>query len=324
MRSLTIMVGILVLAMAMVPLASGAQVNATINTHTNVANVNATSNYVMVLNYPNGSMLSQALSGKNFYLNGSSTITSSSIGVLDQSIENESNNSTSGFTPHVVNATILYSYKAVANNTTMKVYRNLTLEMSITNILKKVDGHYVIDMSWRAFRVQGELMSTINGREIDVNDMGAQMFLGEDFGDHTMGIPSDIKHMHSLDFQIFNVPLSQWNKQYNSTSNVTIFSYNYGRDIWYNSSWNFSSNGGFFGNDNNNSGNYSISIHYDPSSEIAVTGYANVNSANTLVVENSSTNSYLGLNSESIIAGVLITIIIIIAALGVVLYRRKK
>lgn len=324
MRSITIMVGVLILAMAMVPLASGAQVNATINTHTNVANVNATSNYVMVLNYPNGSMLSQVLSGKNFYLNGSSTITSSSMGVLDQSIENESNNSTSGFTPHVVNATILYSYKAVANNTTMKVYRNLTLEMSITNILKEINGHYVIDMSWRAFRIQGELMSTINGREIDINDMGDQMFIGDDFGDHNWGIPKGIKDMHSLDFQVFNVPLSQWNRQYNSTSNITIFTYNYGRDIWYNSSWNFSSNSGFFGNDNNNSGNYSISVHYDPSSRIAVTGYANVNSANTLILENSSANSYLGLNSESIIAGVLITIIIIIAALGIVAYRRKK
>ncbi len=322
MRSLTIMVGILVLAMAMVPLASGAQINATINTHTNVADVNATSNYVMVLNYPNGSMLSQALSGKNFYFNGSSTITSSSIGILDQSIENESNNSTSGFTPHVVNATILYSYKAVANNTTMKVYRNLTLEMSITNILKEVNGHYIIDMSWRAFRVQGELMSTINGREIDVNDMGDQMFMGDGFGGHNWGIPSGVKDMHSLDFQVFNVPLSQWNREYNSSTNTTIFSYNYGRDIWYNSSWNFTNQ--MFGTLENSSGNYSISIHYDPSSTIAVTGYAKVNSANTLVVESSSTSSFLGLNSESIIAGVLITIIIIIAALGVVAYRKKK
>lgn len=325
MRSLTILVGVLVIAMAMVPLVSGQQVSATINTRTNIADVNASSNYVMQLNYPNNSMLSTVLSGKEFSINGSATISSNSMQVLDQSIENDSGNNTTGFTPHVVNATILYSYKMIANNTTMKVYRNLTLDMSITNILKEVNGHYVIDMSWRAFKVQGKIMSTINGQNIDVNDIGDQMFLGEDFSEH-FGIPTEIKDMHSLDFQVFNVPLSQWNKHYNATDNVTIFTYNYGRDIWYNASWSSSlmgGNGGDFGM-NNSTGNYSLSIHYDPSSTIAVTGYANVNSANTLIVTNSAGSSVLGLNNESLVAGVVIAILIIIAALGVVVYKKKK
>ncbi len=324
MRSLTILVGVLLLVMVATPLVNGVQVNATINTQTNVANVNATSNYVMVFNYPNNSTVSNYLSGINYSFTATSTITSSSMAVLDRSIENTSNNTSEGFTPHVVNATIIYSYKAIGNNTTLRVYRNLTLEMSITNILKKVNGHYVIDMSWRAFKVQGELMSTINGREIDVNDLGDQMFMGSDFGDNNFGIPSSIKDIHSLDFQVFNVPLSQWHRQYNSTTNVTVFTYNYGHDLWYNSSWNITSNNMFNKMNNfNNSGNYSLSVHYDPSSEITVTGYANVNSANTLVIS-SQVNSYLGLNSESIFEGVIIAIIIIIAALGVIVYRKKK
>lgn len=352
--------------------------NATINPKTNVANVTATSNFVAVLNYQNGSPLSQYLSGDQVSIKAFAVINSTYLSSLDKYVEdgqdsapgngsqdvsnstdsnsqdngsgNVSNDNSNSRDPsaanvsnttqpqlHVVNATITYDYYLSANNTTLTVYRNLTLNMTITNIIQNVSGHQIITMNWRAFRVQGQLMADLNGMihlklknevlnetyqgSADVNELGDQFGVGEDMmgsnpfsGDMMEHLFGHFSNINTIDFTEFKVPLSQWHRVYNPTTNETLFTYNISKDIWVNETINSSM-----------LGNISLSYHYDPSSTIAIMGDAVPSTSNSLEIVSASASSQSGLPSSSMLyLGVGVLAVVVIVGALVLVSRKKK
>jgi len=326
---------------AAIPFSHASTLNATINPKTNVANVTATSNFVAVLTFPSTSLLS-SLNGTELTINGSAVISSTYLSYLSQDVERgddgNNSNSTNSSVPqlHVVNATLYFYYKFIATNTSFTVYRNLTLNMTITNILQNVNGHQVISMNWRAFKVQGELMANLNAflhlkirnenlstnvtESLDINELGDQFDFGDKFilgdngmisGDMMENIFGHFKHIDTIDFHEFNVPLSQWNRVYNPTLNETIYTYTINRNIWVNETFN-----------STELGNFTLSYHYDPSSSIAVMGNAVVGPNNTLEIVSSSSTSSM---TNYVIVGIA-AIVVLAGIVGAVLFakRRKK
>jgi len=337
MRSIIVLalVSFLILGAA-IPLSHASTLNATINPKTNVANVTATSNFVAVLTFPSTSFLSN-LNGTVITFNGSAVISSTYLSSLSQDVErgddsnNSSSNNTTGPQLHVVNATLYLYYKFIATNTSITVFRNLTLNMTITNILRNISGHEVISMNWRAFKVEGKLMANINAfmhlktrnqnfsmkvsESFDVNELGDQLGIGENdlmSGDLMEHIFSNFSHKDTIDFTEFKVPLSQWNRVYNPTLNETIYTLTINKNVWANVTI---SSGEL--------GNLNLSYHYDPSSSIAVMGNAVVGPNNTLEIVSSTSSANVA--TTYAIAGIAV-IVVVVGIVAAVFYakRRKK
>ncbi len=361
MRSALILTLVVIAALLAVPLSSATVIHATINTKTNEGYVNATSNYVLYFAYPNNSSTSKALNGTVIWFNATSYLNSTGMMQLggdmneyedhqgsDQTVamdernsENTTTNSTTNTTTnsthlpvmHVVNATLKYQMHAFASATNLTVYRNLTINLKISNITKKVGNNTtIIDMSWRAFGVQGQLMSDFRGQlqmvdpnmglniqsyvntNMDVNQLGDfGSFGGMDFGNANFelgsffedgGFGAHVMDYNTINFRVFAVPLNQWARQYNSATNSTTF--------YYNASSNYSLNSSM----SVNGQNYSIKLKTDPSAAITTNGYAKVNSANELAVSNASAPPAISLGTEAAI-GVGIVALIAIALVAV-------
>jgi len=359
MRSIIVLalVSFLILGAA-IPLSHASTLNATINPKTNMANVTATSNFVAVLTFPSTSFLSN-LNGTVITLNGSAVISSTYLSSLSQDVErgdesnnssttyssslsqdvergddsnNSSSNNTTGPQLHVVNATLYLYYKFIATNTSITVFRNLTLNMTITNILRNISGHEVISMNWRAFKVEGKLMANINAfmhlktrnqnfsmkvsESFDVNELGDQLGIGENdlmSGDLMEHIFSNFSQKDTIDFTEFKVPLSQWNRVYNPTLNETIYSLTINKNVWANVTI---SSGEL--------GNLNLSYHYDPSSSIAVMGNAVVGPDNTLEIVSSTSTSSANVATTYAIAGIAVIVVVVGIAAAVFYAKRRK
>ncbi len=365
MRSALILTLVVVAALLAVPLSSATVIHATINTKTNEGYVNATSNYVLYYNYPNNSSTSKALNGTVIWFNATSYLNSTGKMQLggdmneykdqqgnDQAhamdaatSENTTTNSTTNTTTnsthlpvmHVVNATLKYQMHAFASATNLTVYRNLTIDLKISNITKKVGNNTtIIDMSWRAFGVQGKLMSDFRGQlqmvnpnmglnfqyyvntNMDVNQLGnfgSFGGIGNDQGNFELGsffedggFGANVMNYNTINFKVFSVPLNQWARQYNSATNSTTF--------YYNASSNYSLNSSM----SVNGQNYSIKLMTDPSAAITTNGYASVNSANELAVSNASPPPVLSLGIEAAIGVGIVALI----AIGLVALRLRQ
>ena len=336
MRSIIVLalVSFLILGAA-IPLSHASTLNATINPKTNMANVTATSNFVAVLTFPSTSFLSN-LNGTVITLNGSAVISSTYLSSLSQDVErgddsnNSSSNNTTGPQLHVVNATLYLYYKFIATNTSITVFRNLTLNMTITNILRNISGHEVISMNWRAFKVEGKLMANINAfmhlktrnqnfsmkvsESFDVNELGDQLGIGENdlmSGDLMEHIFSNFSHKDTIDFTEFKVPLSQWNRVYNPTLNETIYTLTINKNVWANVTI---SSGEL--------GNLNLSYHYDPSSSIVVMGNAVVGPNNTLEIVSSTSSANVA--TTYAIAGIAVIVVVVGIAAAVFYAKRRK
>ncbi|MCL4333638.1 MAG: hypothetical protein M1290_03330 [Candidatus Thermoplasmatota archaeon] len=378
MRKALILTIVVVAALMLVPLSSASVINATINTKTNVGYVNATSNYVLYYTYPSNSSTSSALNGTVIWMNATSYLNSSGIQALDQNINGDgnqndnhhhdqmpdqndsndtngssnstgstdiSNNSTSNSTGnmtmpsvHVVNATLKYQLHVFASSTNLTIFRNLTLNLRISNITKKVGNNTtVIDMSWRAFRVQGELMGQFRGelemmipqinlslRESVNSNMDVNL-LGDigDFGEggngysyfHLGGLLSNdgfntrVMNYPTIDFNVFSVPLQQWTRVFHGSSNSTTFYYNASSNYSLNSTVSY------------NGSNYTLKLRTDPSAAITTNGNAVATNSNELSVTNAPPQSTLFSQSYAL----LITGIVVIVALALsAVFLRKK
>ena len=373
MRKALILTMVVVFALMAVPLSSATVIHATINTKTNEGFVNATSNYVLYYTYPSNSSTAQSLNGTVIWMNATSYLNSSGKQFLEQNMNeyrvqnqdrnhngndpseaNDSNNSNGNTTVdsnstvnatanatlptiHVVNATLNYQLHAFANMTNLTIFRNLTISLKISNITKKVGNNTtVIDMSWRAFRVQGQLMGNFRGymdlqvphdglkvqsnvnTNMDVNMLGNMGDFGEDgqggmfqLGSFFMndGFGSHVLNFGTINFHVFSVPLQQWARVYNPSTNSTTF--------FYNATSNYSLNETV----SVNGSNYSLKLMTDPSAAITTNGKAIPTSSNELVVSTASAPT-TSLSS----AGTLVVVgIIAIVAIGlsVLLMRRK-
>jgi len=357
MKSAVILTIAVALALLAVPLSSASVIHATINTKTNEGIVNATSNYVLYYTYPENSTASQQLNGRVIWVNATSYLNSSGREYLQGDInEYESNNqNASDFSNsfvstnttvaqpvvHVVNATLIYHLHAFANQTNLTVYRNLTLDLKISNITEKTGNNTtIIDMSWRAFGVQGKLMSSFRGNmrvsdpklnltyqasintNMDVNLLGDINLGGESEGEGggqgglIMGIlfsnnhfGQNIMNYGTINFHVFSVPLTDWTRVYDSATNTTT--------LYYNSSTNFSLNASH----STNSGNYTVKLKTDPSASITADGDAVPISANELAVSVSPQSNG---RISSYVLPVVITVIAVLIASLVAVFARKR
>ena len=365
MRRVLIAALVVIAVLMAVPLSSATTIHATINTKTNEGYVNATSNYVMYYTYPNNSSASQQLNGTVIWLNATSYLNSSGMQSLGEDINNNaqgsnhdnhpamdsselndssnstdnSNSTTTNVTSnstanstilplvHVVNATLNYQLHVFANSTNLTVFRNLTINLKISNITKKVGNNStIIDMSWRAFGVQGVLSSDFRGNlrihdpflkmtvteqedsmNMDVNQLGDFGSFGE--GDHSNsylqlgpvfqdgGFGPNVIGFNTINFHVFSVPLNQWVRVYDSSTNSTTFFYNATSNYTLNASMSY------------NGSNYTIKLKTDPSAAITTNGNAKPNSANELVVSSAAAPTSTGPSSiDVVVLGIVILV----------------
>ena len=261
------------------------------------------------------------------------------------STDNSTTNSTSNVTMpavHVVNATLKYQLHTFASSTNLTVFRNLTITLKISNITKKVGNNTtVIDMSWRAFRVQGQLMGEFRGKlnvmdpsqglnvqsdvntNMDVNTLGGFGNFGEDgngygnfqFGNmfSNDGFGSNVLGFDTINFHVFSVPLTQWTRVYQSSTNSTTFYYNASTNYSLNSSVSY------------NGSNYTLKLKTDPSAAITTNGNAVPTSSNELAVSSVSGPSTLVSQTDALlITGIVVIVAIGLAAVFVRQRTRKK
>lgn len=375
MRKALIMTMVVVFALLAVPLSSATVIHATINTNTNEGIVNATSNYVLYYTYPSNSSTAQSMNGTVIWMNATSYLNSSGRQFLGQNMNdyqgqnqdrnhngndpnetNDSNNSDGNTTlgsnstvnatanatlppVHVVNATLSYQLHAFSSMTNLTIFRNLTLSLKISNITKKVGNNTtVIDMSWRAFRVQGQLMGDFRGYmnlqnphdglkvQSDVNTNMDVNMLGDmgDFGEGGQrgifqigsfftndGFGSHVLNFETINFHVFSVPLQQWTRVYDSSTNSTTF--------FYNATTNYSLNESV----SMNGSNYSLKLMTDPSAAITTNGKAIPTSSNELVVSTASAPS-TSRSSTGILAVVGIIAVVAIGLSALLMRRRAR
>ncbi len=263
-------------------------------------------------------------------VNDSSNSTDNSNSTTN-STTNGTSNSTANTTilplVHVVNATLNYQLHVFANSTNLTVYRNLTINLKISNITKKVGNNStIIDMSWRAFGVQGVLSSDFHGNlrvhypshnmtmtqtavnmNMDVNQLGDFGSFGE--GDHSNnylqfgsvfqdgGFGSNVIGFNTINFHVFSVPLNQWARVYDSSTNSTTFFYNATSNYTLNASMSY------------NGSNYTIKLKTDPSAAITTNGNAKPSSANELVVSSAAAPTSTGPSSiDVVVLGIVILV----------------
>ncbi|MEM3363163.1 MAG: hypothetical protein QXR21_02550 [Thermoplasmatales archaeon] len=348
MKALASIIAAIAIAAVLIPTASATVIHATVNENKNVATINASSNYELFYTYPNDSEQSKLLAGTTIWFNGTAFINSSGILDLQRFVRNgsgdymgrlhgnESNwtgsderpganstivNNTSEPQLHVINASIFYQLHVRGTNTNLTVYRNLTLNIVITNITKHVGNRTVIDMSWRAFEVQGEFMASLHGilnfdsqkkmldYNTDINELG-DLRMGDDshlFSLNQVLGNSFYLNRNTINFNVFSVPLTQWVSHYNAATNTTFFYYNVSNSLFYNST------------ENINGMNYTLKIIQDPSATLSVMGKVKPISANELAVVPTSSVSPI----YEYIAAVVLTILVI-SAIVVFIVRRRK
>ncbi|MEM0141242.1 MAG: hypothetical protein QXN66_04300 [Thermoplasmatales archaeon] len=340
MKALVLLIAAVAIAVVMVPTSSATVIHATVNTTTNVATINASSDYRLFYTYPNDSEQSQILNGTTIWFNGTASLNSSGRFELQKDMkfangnfsrgngsDNQPDNISNLTQPaqqiHVVNATILYQLHIHANSTNLTVFRNLTLNIKITNVTEKVGNKTIVDMSWRAFQVQGELMGTFDGilnfnshehkfhESMDINELGdlsmnegSDLFsLSQVLGDH-FAVNRD-----TINFNVFSVPLNQWTSHYDPSTNTTYLYYNSSNEISYNST------------ENVNGMNYTLKMIQDPSATLAITGDAQPISANELAIVQTKASTSASNGEYLAIAVVAIVAIALIAALTI---KRRK
>lgn len=362
MRIAAVLTLAVVLGLLTVPLSSATVMHATINTTTSIGTIDATSNYVLFFTYPTNSSVSNELNGTVVWYNATSYVNSSVRQQLEndmngrselndgaQGSSNDSNVSTNDNTTvtsnsiqnqsqvHVVNATIQYQMHSFANQTNLSVYRNLTLHMTITNITKSEGNNTtVVDMSWRAFGVQGKLESNFHGMlelsnpnlgisvstavnsNMDVNELGdlgigdsvgrgGDFYLGALF--ENGGFGGHLGAYNTINFHVFARPLSQWVRVYNSATNSTTFYYNTTSSFALNSTVNI------------NGSVYSVKMKVDPSGALTTNGYAKPTSANTLAIF-AAPAAMSATTISLIVVGIVVVVIVI--ALAIVAVRRRN
>ncbi|EQB66128.1 MAG: hypothetical protein AMDU3_IPLC00001G0294 [Thermoplasmatales archaeon I-plasma] len=351
MRYSVVLMLALVVGMMAIPLGSATTMHATLNTQTNVASVNTTSNYVLYYTYSAGSNASNQLNGTVMWLNATSYVNATTRQEIQQDMNHVdvSGNASSGTVNatgtsstnatviHVINATIAYQVHAFANQTNLTVYRNMTLHMTVTNFTKKTGSNStVVDMSWRAFGVQGKLESMFRGNlavkvpflnitvnasitsNIDVNELG-DMNLGIGGGNsgsidlrmlfEQSGFNGDIASYNTVNFHVFSKPLSTWVRVYDSSANTTTF--------YYNASTNYTVNSTI----NDNGSIYTLKLRIDPSAAMTTNGDAEVTSANDLAIVSYSPQ---GASTTYLVAIVVIAVVLVGGISGYAVSRRRR
>jgi len=300
MKKLIVISMVLVLmALLMFPAAYGSTLKITLIPDKKLANVNLNSESELLFTYPNGSFVSKLLNGTSTNISFSETFNHPSdqaIAFMEGYLKSRYHNVT------VDNMTVVFNLTEKANNTVLKITKNVYIDLWLTGIFNKTKSETKANLSWRAFEIRGDF--EIDGH--DINDFGSYLGSIEMFSNFM----DRINNKSTINFTALSTPLDKWNRTYDASTNTTTF--------YYNSSMNVLLSMSINGTENNNYYNYTLKILYDPSSTITVPGYATAtnNSIEIMPTAPSTTNMLL--------IGVVAVVAVVVVVGGIALVLRKK
>ena len=247
-----------------IPLASASTVNITLNPTSGLAQVASMSNTVLVFRYPSNSSVSNYLNGFNYSQQLSGFVPRGTVAAED--FQNVLRGYSSGVS--VQNMSVSLNMNANANTTALVITRNVVINTWVSGVFNGTGHNVTADLRWKAFVVKGSFNVPLDGHDVDLNMMGSAMLqpLGNDqfasgFLGHAFGEDS-VWSKPTIDFSALNSPLTNWTRNYDSSTNTTTFTKNISAQANYSASVSV------------NGQTYSISMTQDPSSTIKVLGYA--------------------------------------------------
>jgi hypothetical protein len=259
---------------ALSPAAYASTLTITLNPSANTANVSAKSTTALILTYPANSPLSHELNGTNTSETLSGTFHSDSTGVdaLQQSLEHADPDI------RVVSANFTYTLTATGNTTTFVLNKEVDISAIVTGMFTVVNGTVHANLGWKAFRINGQLFLNLQDKTVEINQIGSAFNL--ELSGHPGVINavigmfggSQLWSQSNLDFSALNSPISTWTRNYDSSTNTTTYTKTISGTSSLNASASF------------NGQKYTISESWDPSSQIAIQGYATA-SGDSLILQ---------------------------------------
>lgn len=305
-KALSLSLGSVLVALLLItslPIVSASTVNIDLNPTTGVAKVTGISTTTIVFTYPANTLISGFLNGSNYSMQASGNVAGGQVPALD--FQNVLRNYTSSITVQNLSASL--STTAKANTTAMVITRQTNITGFVTGVFNVTNGTVTANLGWKAFAINGAFVMPLGGHSYDLNTLGsaalmpiggiASAFLSGSFGDRNIWSRS------TIDFSSLNTPLSNWTRVYNSATNTTTFTKSVNTLANYSSSVSF------------NGQNYSLSMTYDPSSTIRVSGYA-LPQGNTLVFGTAPANYTY--------PAIAVVVVAIIALLGYAAVRKRS
>lgn len=274
----------------------------------NTAQIIATSQATLVFTYPAGSAVSKALSGFNY------SVTLSALNVPRDSdafvaFQHQLRRGFENIT--LINMSVYLNEYAQANTTSLVVVKNVVIKAWATGVFNKTRSHVEGNFGWKSFVVKGNLDVDFEGHTVDINTVGSAIllplggkgvlasFLLGSFGDRPLWSSS------TINFSVFNTPLSQWKRSYNAATNTTTFSKSVSSTLLFREQVSV------------NGQNYSVSLSYDPASTISVPGYA-VAKGDTVIVQPAPP----GVLQRNTVIAVSVAVIAIVVAASLLLRRK--
>ncbi len=276
----------------------------------NVAEIYVNDTVYAVFHYPADSFFSRMLNGTSYSYSASiSNVPHNSefYQNLQEALAHEQNDNNQGDEDNVqsnisvLNVSVIMSKKFFANETAATYVKSSIMIIWVSGIFTKNGSKVVGNFSWKAFKIDKHLYLMENGKMEDIN------FFGEDFHD-MLDMPEflQLPEVSTINFSEFNQPLSQWNRVYNSNSNITLFTKSVSTQTIY--SENITLNGK----------SYSLKVISDPAYTIGIQGYA------TAVGDEIYVSPAPSQFSSYAIIFIASVFLIVIAGAGVYLIRRKR
>ena len=275
----------------------------------NVAEIFVNDTVYAVFHYPADSFFSRMLNGTSYSFSASvSNVPQNSEffqnlqeAIVHSENKNQENKDTANQSIQLLNVTIIISKKFFANQTTAVYVKSSEIIMWISGLFTKNGTKIVGNFAWKSFNVDKHLYLMENGNMEDLN------FFGNDLMER-LGMEGiiELPEVSTLNFSEFNQPLSEWNRVYNPSTNMTLFTKSVSTQTIY--SENLTINGK----------SYSLNVVSDPAYTIGIQGYATAVGNEVYV---SPAPSQFTAYATVYVAAVFIVVIV---AAGVFIASRKK
>ena len=275
----------------------------------NVAEIFVNDTVYAVFHYPTDSFFSRVLNGTSYSYSASvSNVPQNSefFQNLQEALahsenENQDNGGPANQSIQLLNVSVIISKKFFANQTTAVYVKSSEIIMWVSGLFTKNGSRIVGNFAWKSFKVDKHLYLMENGNMEDLN------FFGEDLMER-LGMEGimELPEVSTLNFSQFNQPLSEWNRVYNPSTNMTLFTKSVSTQTIY--SENFTINGK----------SYSLNVVSDPAYTIAIQGYATA--VGNEVYVSPAPSQFTAYGTVYVVA----VFIVVIVAAGVFIARRKK
>jgi len=275
----------------------------------NVAEIFVNDTVYAVFHYPTDSFFSRVLNGTSYSYSASvSNVPQNSefFQNLQEALahsenENQDNGGPANQSIQLLNVSVIISKKFVANQTAAVYIKSSEIIMWVSGLFTKNGTRIVGNFAWKSFKVDKHLYLMENGNMEDLN------FFGDDLMER-LGMEGimELPEVSTLNFSQFNQPLSEWNRVYNPSTNMTLFTKSVSTQTIY--SENLTINGK----------SYSLNVVSDPAYTIGIQGYATA--VGNEVYVSPAPSQFTAYGTVYVVA----VFIVVIVAAGVFIARRKK